>query len=183
MAPSVPLRACFRKWSGLDCVESYLIVSSAVLKVLISAHRGDWLRVKCALMNTNLRCGLGLSGICWASESGGQVIRLLQVYQRTLGFLAWCVRRWSDVTLPARETWQITAGAMWLHVWSAARTILWIVHITRSCLSLTTNQRPFSVLQEQASSGVHYSILLPCRSVLPSVFACPPRLCHAVISV
>lgn len=81
MAPSVPLQACFRKWSGLDCVESCLIVSSAVLKVLISAHHGDWLRVKCALMNTNLQCGLGLSGICWVSESGGQVIRLRQVYQ------------------------------------------------------------------------------------------------------
>ena len=128
MAPSVPLRACFRKWSGLDCVESYLIVSSAVLKVLISAHRGDWLRVKCALMNTNLRCGLGLSGICWASESGRQVIRLVQVYQRT-----WCVWRWSDVTLPSRETWPIAAGAMclqlWMHVWSAAQRILWIVHV------------------------------------------------------
>lgn len=79
MAPSVPLQACFRKWSGLYCVESYLIVSSAVLKVLISAHRGDWLWVKCALMNTNLRRGLG--GIRWVSESSGQVIRLLQVYR------------------------------------------------------------------------------------------------------
>lgn len=38
MAPSVPLQAFFRKWSGLNSVESCLIVSSAVLKVLISAH-------------------------------------------------------------------------------------------------------------------------------------------------
>lgn len=87
MAPSVPLQAWFRKWSGLNCVESCLIVSSAVLKVLISAHCGDWLWVKCVLMNTNLRCGLGLSRICWVNESSRQVIRLLQVYRRALSSL------------------------------------------------------------------------------------------------
>lgn len=115
MAPSVPLRACFRKWSGLDRVESYLIVSGAVLEVLISARRRDWLRVKRALMNTNLRRGLGLGGICRASESSGQVIRLSQVYPRTLGSLR-------DACEDARafrfsfqgETRLVTAAAVWL---------------------------------------------------------------------
>lgn len=114
MAPSVPLQACFRKWSGLNCVQSYLIVSSAVLEVLISAHHGDWLWVKRALMNTNLRRGLGLSGICWVSESSGQVIRLLQVYQRTLGSLRDACEDAQTLRFLPGETWSITAEAMCL---------------------------------------------------------------------
>lgn len=130
MAPSVPLQAWFRKWSGLNCVESCLIVSSAVLKVLISAHGGDWLWVKCALMNTNLWCGLGLSRICWVNESRRQVIRLLQGYRRALSSLRDACRDAKTLDFLTGETWSITASAMCfllqIRMWSAAQ---WLLHI------------------------------------------------------
>lgn len=128
MAPSVPLQAWFQKWSGLNCVESCLIVSSAVLKVLISAHCGDWLWAKCVLMNTNLWCGLGLSRICWVNESSRQVIRLLQVYRRALSSLHDASGDAKTLDFLPGETWSITAGAMCLqsHMRAAAR---WLLHI------------------------------------------------------
>lgn len=129
-APSAPPRAYFKKWSGLNCVESYLIVSSAVVEVLISTHLWDWLWVKCALMNTNLQHGLGLSGICWVSESSGQVIRLLQVYRRAFGSLGDACSEVQTLCFLQGEMWSITAGAMcvslWIHMWSGAQLLLWI---------------------------------------------------------
>lgn len=148
MAPSVPFQACFRKWSGLNCVESYLIVSSAVLKVLISAHRGDWLWVKCVLMNTNLRRGLGLSlsGICWVSESSGQVIKLVQVYQRTLGSLRDACGDAQTLRFLPGKTWSITATAMCLllriHVVCNTVLFIYVTCLMRSSIyRLATNTR------------------------------------------
>lgn len=130
MAPSVPLQAWFRKWSGLNCVESCLIVSSAVLKVLISAHCGDWLWVKCVLMNTNLWCGLGLSRICWVNESSRQVIRLLQVYRRALSSLRDASGDAKTLDFLPGETWSITASEtcllLQINMQSAAQ---WLSHI------------------------------------------------------
>lgn len=132
MAPSVPLQVWFWKWSGLNCVESCLIVCSAVLKVLISAHCRDWLWVKCVLMNTNLWCGLSLSRICWVNESSRQVIRLLQVYRRALSSLRDASGDAKTLDFLPGETWSITASATCLlfpiHMKSAALTYLCYSH-------------------------------------------------------
>ncbi len=60
------------------------------------------------------------------SETSGQVIRLVQVYQRTLGSLRDACGDAQTLRFLPGKTWSITAAAMCLplriHMWSAARS-------------------------------------------------------------